>query len=68
MIDVLKKTNGQSFFFSNEEMLEAQNLCLQTEGYKIEMSSAAAVACLKKLSTDDIAGKTVVLVLTALER
>lgn len=66
--DVLRKTNGQSFFFSNQEMLEAQDLCLQTEGYKIELSSAAAVACLKKLTTDDLVGKTIVVVLTALER
>lgn len=66
--DILRKTNGKSVFLNNEEMLTAQKLCLQIHGWKIEISSAAAIACLKKLPIEIIETKSLVLILTALEK
>ncbi len=66
--DVIVRTNGKSVFVANDEMQCAKAEIKLQHGWDIELSSAASVACLDKLSNDSLSNKTVVVILTALEK
>lgn len=65
--DVIDRSNGESFFITSDEMKEAKAEIKLHHGWDIELSAAASVACLDKLSRDALSSKTVVVILTALE-
>jgi threonine synthase len=66
--DVLKNTKGKSIFLTNDDFKKAKNYAKGSIGFDVEYSSAGAIAALEKLSLKEIKNKTIVLVLTALDR
>lgn len=64
---VIASSNGKSVFVSNEEMQKAKSEILRAQGWNVELSSAASIACLDKLQAETLKDKTVVIILTALE-
>lgn len=65
--DVQTRSEGKSVFVATDEMQKAKADILSHTGWNIELSSAASIASLEKLSADDLKDKVVVVVLTALE-
>ncbi len=66
--DVEARSGGWSVFVTNQEMEKAKAEILSRHGWNIELSSAAGVAALDKLAPDLLKDKTVVAILTALDR
>jgi len=66
--EILKKSNGKSIFLLNKDFIEAQKSLKKELNLNLEYASAGPVLALKKLNKEIIKGKTIVLILTALER
>ena len=66
--EVLKKSNGRSIFLSNEDFISAKEGLKEELNLNIEYASAGSIAALEKLKEETIKGKTIVSILTALDR
>jgi threonine synthase len=64
-LDAIYKTNGKAIAVNDREILEAQYQLSRGEGLFVEAACASALASLKRVvDSDNLKGKTVVLVLT----
>jgi threonine synthase len=68
VVDVIKDSKGKSIYLQNDDFKKAKLFAKKHLKLNLEYSAAGPIEALNKLKKEEIAGKSIVLILTALER